>query len=145
MKYISFRVTVMTLFVFLAILIISFMNFMQLQANRSFSENIMNDNFGMISSRVKNSLKNIDTENTFFIDTVTASMKELKTIETILKDKTSYISILSNILLKNNSLYSAYFAFKDDSFFEIINLNIDKGLRKQYKLTNNARWLFDLY
>ncbi len=141
LKNIPFRVTVLSLFIFLSLLIITFMIYIQAIYGKEFSQKIMNNNFNLISSKVKDNLKTLDKVNGFVIDAISSSFYDIQSIEDIEKDKDKYIKILVNILKNNEELYATYFAFSDDSFFEVINLEINKSLREQYSLSKDARWL----
>lgn len=140
-KNIPFRVTVLSLFMLLTLFIIIFMIYIQAIYGKDFSRKMSNDNFNLISSKVKNDLKTLDKINGFFVDTISSSFIEIKSIEDINKNERLYIEVLTKILEKNKELYAAYFAFSDNSFFEVINLNIDETLREQYSLDKRARWL----
>ena len=108
---------------------------------KEFSQKVMNNNFNIISSKINSDLKTLDKVNSFFIDTLSNSFSKIDSIKDIDKEKEVFIKTLTNILNKNEELYSSYFAFSDNSFFEIINLNINKTLREQYLLTKESRWL----
>lgn len=141
LKKIPFRITVLSLFLMLSMLIIVFMIYIQSIYGKEFSQKIMNDNFNLISTKIKDNLKTLDITNTFFINTVTSSFLDLKNFEEIANNKELYLKVLVNFLENNEDIYSSYFAFDDDSFFEVINLNIEKSLRTQYSLSSNSRWL----
>ena len=140
-KKIPFRITVLSLFLMLSMLIIVFMIYIQSIYGKEFSQKIMHDNFNLISTKIKDNLKTLDITNTFFINTVTSSFLDLKNFEEIANNKELYLKVLVNFLENNEDIYSSYFAFDDDSFFEVINLNIEESLRTQYSLSNNSRWL----
>ena len=125
----------------LSMLIIVFMIYIQSIYGKEFSQKIMHDNFNLISTKIKDNLKTLDITNTFFINTVTSSFLDLKNFEEIANNKELYLKVLVNFLENNEDIYSSYFAFDDDSFFEVINLNIEKSLRTQYSLSSNSRWL----
>ena len=141
LKKIPFRITVLSLFLMLSMLIIVFMIYIQSIYGKEFSQKIMHDNFNLISTKIKDNLKTLDITNTFFINTVTSSFLDLKNFEEIANNKELYLKVLVNFLENNEDVYSSYFAFDDDSFFEVINLNIEESLRTQYSLSNNSRWL----
>lgn len=141
LKKIPFRITVLSLFLMLSMLIIVFMIYIQSIYGKEFSQKIMHDNFNLISTKIKDNLKTLDITNTFFINTVTSSFLDLKNFEEIANNKELYLKVLVNFLENNEDIYSSYFAFDDDSFFEVINLNIEKSLRTQYSLSSNSRWL----
>ena len=140
-KKIPFRITVLSLFLMLSMLIIVFVIYIQSIYGKEFSQKIMHDNFNLISTKIKDNLKTLDITNTFFINTVTSSFLDLKNFEEIANNKELYLKVLVNFLENNEDVYSSYFAFDDDSFFEVINLNIEESLRTQYSLSNNSRWL----
>jgi len=140
-KNISFRVTVLSLFFFLALIIITFMSYIQTYYNKQFAQNIVNKNFKVVSSKISENLKLENSSNEFFIDAISSSFSKLDSIDNIIEDKNTYIKVMTNLLLENDNLYSAYFAFSDNSFFEILNLDINVDLKKQYNLKNDARWL----
>jgi diguanylate cyclase (GGDEF)-like protein len=140
-KKIPFRITVLSLFLMLSMLIIVFMIYIQSIYGKEFSQKIMHDNFNLISTKIKDNLKTLDITNTFFINTVTSSFLDLKNFEEIANNKELYLKVLVNFLQNNDDVYSSYFAFDDDSFFQVINLNIEKSLKTQYSLSDDSRWL----
>ena len=56
----------------------------------------MNDNFNLISTKIKDNLKTLDITNTFFINTVTSSFLDLKNFEEIANNKELYLKVLVN-------------------------------------------------
>ena len=140
-KKIPFRITVLSLFLMLSMLIIVFMLYIQSIYGKEFSQKIMHDNFNLISTKIKDNLKTLDITNSFFINTVSSSFLDLKNFEEIANNKELYLKVLVNFLQNNDDVYSSYFAFDDDSFFEVINLNIEKSLRTQYSLSDDSKWL----
>ncbi|MDC0933860.1 diguanylate cyclase, partial [Arcobacteraceae bacterium] len=52
-----------------------------------------------------------------------------------------YLKMFTGILKDNKKLYSAYIGFKDDRFYEVIKLDINKELRKKYNAKNTDKWL----
>ena len=140
-KKIPFRITVLSLFLLLSLFIIIFMISIQSIYGKDFSQKVMHDNFNLISLKIKDNLKTLDNENGFFVNTISSSFNNLKTIEELENNKEQYLKILVNFLENSKEIYSSYFAFSDDSFFELINLDIDKSLKVQHSLSNDARWL----
>ncbi len=140
-KKIPFRITVLSLFLMLSMLIIVFMIYIQSIYGKEFSQKIMHDNFNLISTKIKDNLKTLDITNSFFINTVSSSFLDLKNFEEIANNKELYLKVLVNFLQNNDDVYSSYFAFDDDSFLGVINLNIEKSLKTQYSLSDDSRWL----
>lgn len=141
MKKIPFRITVVALFIFFALLIIASANIVQVYSSKSLAQESTNQNFKLISSKITEAINNIDIQNQYFIDAISYSFSTLDSIETILNEKKKYIYTITRFLKGSNNLLAAYFAFNDKSFFEIMDLDRDERLRKQFQLQNNARWL----
>ena len=80
-KKIPFRITVLSLFLMLSMLIIVFMIYIQSIYGKEFSQKIMHDNFNLISTKIKDNLKTLDITNSFFINTVSSSFLDLKNFE----------------------------------------------------------------
>lgn len=140
-KKIPFRITVLSLFFVLSLFIIIFMISIQSTYGKDFSQKVMHNNFNLISLKIKDNLRTLDNENRFFVNTISSSFTNLRNIQEIENNKETYLRILVNFLDNAKEVYSLYFAFNNDSFFEIINLEIDKSLKVQHSLSQNARWL----
>ena len=57
----------------------------------------MHDNFNLISLKIKDNLKTLDNENGFFVNTISSSFINLKTIEELENNKEQYLKILETL------------------------------------------------
>ncbi len=57
------------------------------------------------------------------------------------KEQADIINKFTTAIMTKGFIYSLYIGYIDDSFYEIINLNIDEKLRKKYNASENERWL----
>lgn len=141
MNKISIRFTVVSLFLFLSSLIIVSMFYIQYIFSQELIQRSIKDQILLLSSKVEDNINFIDKFNSNTINTV-SDILENKDINDFLEFEKTYIKLFTNVLLNNKNIYATFVGFVGDDFFELINLNIDKNLRKNYGATSNDRWLF---
>ncbi len=141
MPKVSIRFTVISLFIFLSALIVAIMLYIQYAFAQELIKRAIDDQIKLLSSKVEDNINYMDHANTNAVNII-SDFLEKKEMNDFLQDRAKYISIFTNILTKNKDLYSIYTGFEDDSFFEVINLDIDESLRGLYNAKPDDRWLF---
>lgn len=141
MHKISIKFTVVSLFLFLSSLIILSMFYIQYLFSQEIIKRSINDKISLLSSKIEDNINFMDQLNKNTIITV-SDLLENKNIDDFLKLEPKFIKIFQNILINNKNIYSTYVGFKDNGFFELINLNIDNNLRQKYNASIHDRWLF---
>lgn len=140
MNKISIKFTVVSLFAFFGALIISIMLYLQYTFSQQLVKSAMNEQINLLSSKVKDSISHMNANNSNLINSI-SDFLDNKNFEHFQKDQKKYIQIFTNILKNNPNLYAIYIGFEDDSFFEIINLNIDNNLKMKYNAQAQDFWL----
>jgi two-component system, cell cycle response regulator len=137
---ISIKFTVVSLFLLLSSIIISILLFVLYTFSQNLALKSIDDQFKILSLKVEDNINSIKKGNTHIIDTIRVFLKD-KNIEDFQKKRNTYIKVFTQILRSNQNIYALYVGFHDNSFFEIINLNIDKNLKDRYKAKYNDQWL----
>ncbi|MBU3013964.1 diguanylate cyclase [Poseidonibacter lekithochrous] len=140
MNKISIKFTVVSLFLFLSALIILSMFYIQYSFGKELLQRSINNQMNLLISKVEDSINNMNKVNSNNTINISNFLQE-KSFDEILANQQLYLTIFSDILINNKNMYAAYVGFEDDSFFEIINLNIDNNLRKEYNAKLSDRWL----
>lgn len=137
---IPIRITVMGLFLIIAAIIMSIMFYVQLNFSEDLAKKAMKDQFKVTSYKLKENINKINGISNSIITSTIPFISD-KSADDFFLEKNKYLKIFSNILEENDNLYSIYIGFKDNRFFEIINLSINENLQKFYKSGKNGKWL----
>jgi len=140
MNKISIKFTVVSLFLFLSFLIVSSMLYIQYSYSKELVQNAIDDHLELLSSKVEDNIQYMSNTNSNTINSVIGFLKN-KDMAHFENNKEHYIEIFTNILKNNKELYAVYVGFEDDSFFEVINLNISKQLKTRYNAKKTDNWL----
>lgn len=127
-KY-SLQITILTLFASIAAIFLAIVGSQLFYVDRKLSLETINMKTSNIVQSIQNSIK--ESESTH-LQTVSLMNK-------IAPDRGMDFYI--DILKTQKALYAAYTGYGDGSFYEIINLDIDEELRKNYNASNEDRWL----
>ena len=132
------RITVTGLFLILSVFIMLIMLYIQSIIGKDLARNTMNDYFKIISAKIEHNIDSINTQSNAL---VCANASYLKNITYKDLDKDKYLEYFTTQLKHTKGFYSMYIGFKDNQFYEVIKLDIDKDLRKQYNATLDDKWL----
>jgi len=136
----SIRITVISLFAFLSVLIAAIMFYVNLHFSEEFAKKAMDDKFNILSSNIQNNINHIN-ENYSSITKLSTSFLEGVKKQDLQENSIKYIKLLSNILKQDKNLYASYLGFGDNTFFEVIKLDISDKLQKKYNTKQSDKWL----
>jgi HD-GYP domain-containing protein (c-di-GMP phosphodiesterase class II) len=135
----KFRPTLITHSFFITGIIVAAMLFMQFNSSKSLALRTTEKSFQELSNKILNQLNIYGSSSKSFlnileqIDCVTCKP------EPNIRHKISKVFI--SYIKSKNYVYSTYIGKKDGTFYEIINLNLDKNIKAIFKAPANARWL----
>lgn len=128
-KGISLKSTILLLFSTIGILLILVLAYQLLFYSKKLAISNINSRLDGIALNIQNSIK--DVNNTSF-----------STVNTLaLLNDQDRVKIYTNFLKSYPSLYAIYTGYEDNSFYEFINLKIDKNLISSYSAKDIDRWL----
>lgn len=137
--YIKIRPTISVILVLLIASVISFTLILQYNFSLDLAKNATKDNFSQISEKLEQRLENLDKRHNDLISILQLYKQIDKTPE---KNKRHpLLKLITTALDNNKHIYALYVGHKDDSFYEVINLNISERLRKKYHAKKDDRWL----
>jgi len=96
-------------------------------------------NFRLTAEKIEQKITNLDISKRNLLKTVVHSNEILDFPK--VKEQHKLLKVLTTILNNNPEIYAIYSGNKNDFFYEVINLNINKSLRKRYRASKEARWL----
>ncbi|WP_198306338.1 GGDEF domain-containing protein [Arcobacter vandammei] len=134
-KKISLKTTVLFIFTFMAFILISVLGIQLFYIDKELSIKNIDSKLETISYSVKTAIDNSRKNYFNTIEILSISNK----IEKEKQDENFKLYI--NTLKTQNNLYAIYTGYNDGSFFEIINLDVDKNLRQTYNATKNDKYL----
>lgn len=140
MKKISIKFTVISLFTFFGIFIITIMLYIQYIFSQELVKSAMNEQINVLSSKVKDNIFYMNKNNSNLINSV-SDFLEYRNYQDFKKNENKNIKLFTNILSNNPNIYAVYVGFEENSFFEVINLNIDNNLKKTYNAKSDDLWL----
>jgi len=97
------------------------------------------NNFKLTAEKIEQKIISFDNSNSNILETIVHS-QEMKEFP-LENEKHRLLKQLTVILNNNKHIYAIYAGSKSGNFYEVINLNITKDLRKKYNATKEARWL----
>jgi len=128
-KGVSLKSTILLLFSTIGILLILVLAYQLLFYSKKLAISNINSRLDGIALNIQNSIK--DVNNTSF-----------STVNTLaLLNDQDRVKIYTNFLKSYPSLYAIYTGYEDNSFYEFINLRVDKNLISSYSAKDIDRWL----
>lgn len=128
-KGVSLKSTILLLFSTIGILLILVLAYQLLFYSKKLAISNINSRLDGIALNIQNSIK--DVNNTSF-----------STVNTLaLLNDQDRVKIYTNFLKSYTSLYAIYTGYEDNSFYEFINLRVDKNLISSYSAKDIDRWL----
>ncbi|MDX4035146.1 diguanylate cyclase [Aliarcobacter skirrowii] len=128
-KGVSLKSTILLLFSTIGILLILVLAYQLLFYSKKLAISNINSRLDGIALNIQNSIK--DVNNTSF-----------STVNTLaLLNDQDRVKIYTNFLKSYPSLYAIYTGYEDNSFYEFINLKVDKNLISSYSAKDIDRWL----
>lgn len=126
--YIKIRPTISFILVFLIISVISITLLLQYNFSLDLAKNATKDNFSQISEKLEERLQNLDKRHNDLIS-ILQLYKEIE--QTPQKNKRHpLLKLITTALNNNKHIYALYVGHEDNTFYEVINLNINEKLRK---------------
>jgi hypothetical protein len=135
----KFRPTLITHSFIITGIIVLAMLFMQFNSSKHLALTTTEKSFQELSNKILNQLNTYTSVSKSFLDI-------LEQIDCVTcKPKPNIRHKISKVLISymksKNYVYSTYIGKKDGTFYEIINLNLDKDMKTIFKAPENARWL----
>lgn len=135
----NIRPTMLSLLTLLCLIIIVSLLSLQYYFSKELALKAISENFNHISQKVKDRIEILDIKNNNII-----SMLEFNqgiTQKANINKQHDLLELITKILEKNSHIYAIYIGNNKNEFYEVINLNISKNLKKMYKVKNEASWL----
>lgn len=135
----KFRPTLITHSFIITGIIVLAMLFMQFNSSKHLALTTTEKSFQELSNKILNQLNTYTSASKSFLDI-------LEQIDCVTcKPKPNVRHKISKVLISymksKTYVYSTYIGKKDGTFYEIINLNLDKDMKTIFKAPENARWL----
>lgn len=133
------RPTVLTLFILLTGIIIAISLSLQYYFLKELAFNATDENMTHISEKIEQKIKNLDEKN----NNIISNLELYKSIHDIPKkdERHPLLPLIANTLNNNKFIYAIYVGTVKGSFYEVINLDIDKKLREKYNASKDMKWL----
>ncbi|PRM97345.1 sensor domain-containing diguanylate cyclase [Aliarcobacter cryaerophilus] len=131
----TLKATVLSLFISIMILLLIIFGIQLLYIDNNQSKKDISEKFKNLSHSLNELIKNSDNQNFRIVEMLSIINHEDKIDQD--KNFETYIKVLN--IQKN--FYSVYTGYEDGSFYELINLNINKKLKDAYKARELDRWV----
>lgn len=131
----SLKATVLSLFISIMILLSIIFGFQLIYIDNNQSKKDISEKLKNLSLTLNQLIKNSDNQNFKVIEMLSVINHKDKVDQD--KNFETYVKVLS--IEKN--FYALYTGYEDGSFYELINLNIDKKLKEVYKARELDRWV----
>lgn len=138
MKF-SIKLTVISLFMFLSLLIITVALSLQYYFSQSLAKESSNALFQLSSQSISDKINALDIESSD-LALLLSQYEELSHDD---NDQTirPVIKIMAQAMLQKPYLYAIYIGYENGNFYELVNLDSSKNLRDTLKATQSDRWL----
>ncbi|MCE0495882.1 HD domain-containing phosphohydrolase [Vibrio salinus] len=138
MKF-SIKLTVISLFIFLSLLIVA----VALSLQFYFSQSLAKESAGLLfknsAQRVSDKINALDTESSDLA--LLLSQYPEMTLPDSTKTIRPITKIMAQAMRQKPYLYAIYIGYENGNFYELVNLNSSKNLRKRLKADEDDRWL----
>ncbi|WP_207797715.1 diguanylate cyclase [Aliarcobacter cryaerophilus] len=131
----SLKATVLSLFISIMILLLIIFGVQLIYIDNNQSKKDISEKLKNLSLSLNQLIKNSDEQNFRVIEMLSVINHKDKVYQD--KNFEAYVKVLS--IEKN--FYALYTGYEDGSFYELINLNIDKKLKEVYKARELDRWV----
>ena len=131
----SLKATVLSLFISIMLLLLVIFGVQLIYIDNNQSKKDINEKLKNLTHSVDELIKNSDNKNLSIIDMLSIVNYKEKV------DQDKNFEIYVEILSSQKNFYAVYTGYEDGSFYEVINLNIDKRLKDVYKANELDRWL----
>lgn len=128
-KGVSLKSTILLLFSTIGILLILVLAYQLLFYSKKLAISNINSRLDGIALNIQNSIKDVNNNSFSTVNTLA-----------LLNDQ-DRVKIYTNFLKSYPSLYAIYTGYEDNSFYEFINLRVDKNLISSYSAKDIDRWL----
>lgn len=128
-KGVSLKSTILLLFSTIGILLILVLAYQLLFYSKKLAISNINSRLDGIALNIQNSIKDVNNSSFSTVNTLA-----------LLNDQ-DRVKIYTNFLKSYPSLYAIYTGYEDNSFYEFINLKVDKNLISSYSAKDIDRWL----
>lgn len=128
-KGVSLKSTILLLFSTIGILLILVLAYQLLFYSKKLAISNINSRLDGIALNIQNSIKDVNNSSFSTVNTLA-----------LLNDQ-DRVKIYTNFLKSYPSLYAIYTGYEDNSFYEFINLRVDKNLISSYSAKDIDRWL----
>ncbi|MDX4061486.1 diguanylate cyclase [Aliarcobacter skirrowii] len=128
-KGVSLKSTILLLFSTIGILLILVLAYQLLFYSKKLAISNINSRLDGIALNIQNSIKDVNNSSFSTVNTLA-----------LLNDQDK-VKIYTNFLKSYPSLYAIYTGYEDNSFYEFINLRVDKNLISSYSAKDIDRWL----
>ncbi len=136
---IKIKTSIVLLFTTIILFIVGIMMFFQYKSSNELALLTTQKVFNQISDTVIHKIEKYDNESKQFIDII----KHSNNVDEDVKLNIRHIVFPSMLeYIKNsNYVYATYIGYRNDTFYEIINLNLSSEIKKKLKVSSSARWL----
>ncbi|WP_419764307.1 MAG: ATP-binding protein [Arcobacter sp.] len=136
---IKIKTSILTIFSIVIFLIITTILYIQHQSSTEFVHLTTQKSFDNISEKVINKIEQFDISSDNFI----TFLKNSEGIEKLPTKNVrhDFLKVITEYIKSSNYTYGIYIGFKDDSFFQVINLEVSNNIKEILKAPTKARWL----
>lgn len=136
---IKIKTSILTIFSIVIFLIITTILYIQHKSSTDLVHLTTQKGFDNISEKVINKIEQFDISSDNFI----TFLKNSEGIEKLpIKNvRHEFLKVITEYIKDSNYTYGVYIGFKDDSFFQVINLEVSDNIKDILKAPIKARWL----
>ena len=141
MKNISFKIktSILTVFLVVIIFVISTIMFINHKSSTEFAFITTQKVFDRLSDRVVNQINQYDFLSSNFINL----SNKINGIDDklLVETQSKILPVFIEHILNSNYVYGIYIGFRNDEFYQVINLEVSNDIKSILNLTDEGRWL----
>ncbi len=136
---VKIKTSIVSAFLLVLLCVVGAIVTVQYQTNQEFALLTTQKEFESISNKIIGQTQQYDTSSENFI----TLLKSLKYVNSTVKEgeKHPLLGVITNYIKKANQTYGVYIGYKNDGFYQVINLGVSADIKKLLDTPIKARWL----
>jgi len=136
---VKIKTSILTVFVLILVSVVSTLLFINHKSNSEFAFLTTQKIFDRLSDQIVNQISQYDFLSSNFINL--SNKIDGIDHELLVDTQPKILPVFVEHILNSNYVYGIYIGFKDDQFYQVINLNVSNDIKSILDLTDNGRWL----
>ncbi len=136
---VKIKTSILTVFILILVSVVSTLLFINHKSNSEFAFLTTQKIFDRLSDQIVNQISQYDFLSSNFINL--SNKIDGIDHELLVDTQPKILPVFVEHILNSNYVYGIYIGFKNDQFYQVINLNVSNDIKSILNLTDDGRWL----